>query len=44
MFQLEFADSLFGQNYGHIELSNELKPKVADVLKKYPQSYKPIFK
>ncbi len=44
MFQLEFADSLFGQNYGYINMTDSLKPKVADALKKYPQSYKAIFK
>ena len=44
MFQLEFADSLFGQNYGYIELSDSLKPKVEGALNKYPQSYKAIFK
>lgn len=43
MFQLEFADSLFGQNYGYIEMTDSLKPKVSDALNKYPQSYGAIF-
>lgn len=43
MFQLEFADSLFGQNYGFIDLTSEIKPKVQPRLNEYGKAYGAIF-